>query len=293
MIKKLFFILLFLNSFFINFSTPTSQQRLLKELSMVEIKGGYFFFGGYKTKNSELKYVPGFYICNHKVTNREYRELLEWCKKNKKMDEYNFLQINFKIKDESAKKYGVDEDFLKMYFNSSKYDNYPVVCTTYSQKLKYLELQSLKTGDQHRLPHDYEFEFLALEVENPNDGSDFKIIQNKSFDERIKKKCKNYNPLQYFNLSDPNKINSHKKKSNNYTSYDNYKPNLYNIYDLVGNVFEQCSDVYDKREKVKIIKGGAFYSDYELLKIENKTPVNIKDNRFDVGFRCVIVFYNN
>ena len=188
MIKKLFFILLFFNSFFINFSKPTSQQRSLKELSMVEIKGGYFFFGGYKTKNSELKYVPGFYICNHKVTNREYRELLEWCKKNKKMDEYNFLQINFKIKDESAKKYGVDEDFLKIYFNSSKYDNYPVVCTTYSQKLKYLELQSLKTGYQHRLPHDYEFEFLALEVENPNDGSDFKIIQNKSFDERIKKK---------------------------------------------------------------------------------------------------------
>ena len=86
MIKKLFFILLFFNSFFINFSKSTSQQRLLKELSMVEIKGGYFFFGGYKTKNSELKYVPGFYICNHKVTNREYRELLEWCKKNKKMD---------------------------------------------------------------------------------------------------------------------------------------------------------------------------------------------------------------
>ena len=104
MIKKLFFILLFFNSFLINFSKPTSQQRLLKELSMVEIKGGYFFFGGYKTKNSELKYVPGFYICNHKVTNREYRELLEWCQKNKKMDEYNFLQINFKIKDESAKK---------------------------------------------------------------------------------------------------------------------------------------------------------------------------------------------
>ena len=43
MIKKLFFILLFFNSFFINFSKSTSQQRLLKELSMVEIKGGYFF----------------------------------------------------------------------------------------------------------------------------------------------------------------------------------------------------------------------------------------------------------
>lgn len=276
-------------------SPQDKKEETLNSLSMIAIKGGYFFSGGHKTKNTEKKFVSNFYICDHKVTNKEYREMLLWCQENNRSDDYNFLQIDFKIKNDTCqevcKEYCIDENFLKDYFNSYKYNDYPVVCTTYEQKIRYLYLQSIRTGFQCRLPHDYEIEFLALEVENENDkNGNIKIYQNKTFDYKKKIKNKNYNFLKFFNLKDSNNSNFYNKnkKTNTYTSYNTYEPNIYNIYDIVGNVFEQCSENYDKKKKKKIAKGAAFFVNYELVKIENKIPIQSKDNRFDVGFRCVI-----
>ena len=98
-------------------------EQAIKQLSLKDIKGGYFFYGGYKTKQSELKFVPRFIICDHKVTNREYREMLDWCKKNNRNEDFNFLQINTKINNKTLHRYGLNEKILDISLKRAKYDD--------------------------------------------------------------------------------------------------------------------------------------------------------------------------
>jgi formylglycine-generating enzyme required for sulfatase activity len=264
------------------------EQRL-KQLSLKDINGGYFFYGGYKTKQSELKFVPRFIICDHKVTNREYREMLDWCKKNKRNEDFNFLQINTKINNKTLHRYGLNENFLDIYLTSSKYDDYPIVSTTYAQKIKFIELYGLKNNLKCRLPHDYEIEFLLSSAECTNNNGDITTTQYQNFDEDFKKET-DYDPSKYFNIHvfNDDRYKNKNKETLNYTPYNQYKPNKYGIYDLMGNVFEQCIDNYGSNNKDKVIKGAAFYTDYNLCKTENKFSINIKDNSPTVGFRIVV-----
>ena len=264
-------------------------DKTLEQLSLKRINGGYFFYGGFKTTQSELKFVPGFIIGDHEITNREYREILDWCIKTERYDDFKFLQINTKINNKTLQEYGIDENFLDIYLTSSKYDDYPVVCTTYAQKIKYIELYGLKNNLTCRLPHDYEIEFLLSSAECTNNNGDITTTQYQSFDEDLKKET-DYDPSKYFNIHvfNDDRYKNKKKETLNYTPYNQYKPNKYGIYDLMGNVFEQCIDNYGANNKEKKIKGAAFYTDYHLCKIENKFSINIKDNSPVVGFRIVV-----
>ena len=295
MVRNIYQILTYLLLLSVSYTNCISKHNRklfedkLKQLSLKDINGGYFFYGGYKTKQSELKFVPRFIICDHKITNKEYRDIIDWCKKNKRDDDVKILQIKTKTKNKNLQRYGLDENFLDVYLTSSKYDDYPVISTTYEQKTKYIELYGLKNNLRCRLPHDYEIEFLLSSAECHNNNGDITTTQYKSFDEDLKKET-DYDPSKYFNVHvfNDDRYKTKNKETLNYTPYNQYKPNKYGVYDLMGNVFEQCIDNYRSNKKEKIIKGAAFYTDYNLCKTENKFSINIKDNNQVVGFRIVV-----
>lgn len=83
----------------------------------------------------------------------------------------------------------------------------------------------------------------------------------------------------------------------------NYHPNGYGLYDMVGNVWEWCSDWYDYRYYKKspdknpkgpasgmgkVLRGGSWYNDVYVLRValRNFSPPFAVDD--GVGFRCVM-----
>lgn len=80
------------------------------------------------------------------------------------------------------------------------------------------------------------------------------------------------------------------------------KPNGYGIYDMIGNVWEWCSDWYDKdyyyanQKKnppgpfvgtYKALRGGAWYCDEKEVRVANRFFALPDNKSYNIGFRCV------
>ena len=79
-------------------------------------------------------------------------------------------------------------------------------------------------------------------------------------------------------------------------------PNGYGIYDMIGNVWEWCSDWYDeeyyhvKTDKnpkgpmtgtYKVLRGGAWYCDEKEVRLSNRFFALPDNKSYNIGFRCV------
>ena len=80
------------------------------------------------------------------------------------------------------------------------------------------------------------------------------------------------------------------------------KPNGYGIYDMIGNVWEWCSDWYDSdyyrvspgknpqgpvRGTYKVLRGGAWYCDEKEARVTNRFFALPDNKSYNIGFRCV------
>jgi formylglycine-generating enzyme required for sulfatase activity len=80
-----------------------------------------------------------------------------------------------------------------------------------------------------------------------------------------------------------------------------FKPNGYGIYDMIGNVWEWCSDWYDKgyynisqkenpqgplEGKLKVLRGGAWYCDINQINITKRYNSDPTSRSYSFGFRC-------
>lgn len=103
------------------------------------------------------------------------------------------------------------------------------------------------------------------------------------------------------NEFDKNKCNSYESGIGTTTPVGKYPPNGYGLYDMAGNVWEWCSDWYDKNYynrspnrnpkgpdsgSYRILLGGVWICSADDCRASDRVRDIPVDSYYDVGFRC-------
>ena len=244
----------------------------------VKIKGGKMYKKDKNANNSGIVNIEPFFVSPFKVTNRDYKNVMVYAKKNKLTESFNILVPDYSKISDSIKNYNLEPSAFLNYFEN--YNDYPIVGLTYRQIIEFINVKSKMDGVRYRLLTPDEYDFIAYEVENIiNDRGNLEIIQRDSFDEtkkkriefindvskqdgalnkdkkgrcgntcRKKKKVNNkvkvnkklvYRFFDYFNLRDSNFTNPYEKIF--FNKVNKYEPNIFGVYDIVGNTLEITS----------------------------------------------------
>ena len=71
----------------------------------------------------------------------------------------------------------------------------------------------------------------------------------------------------------------------------NLKPNGYGLFDMAGNVWEWCQNLYSEDKKYRVLRGGSWYNDADNLRAAGRNSFDFPSYAFSYyGFRCVSGF---
>jgi formylglycine-generating enzyme len=166
----------------------------------------------------------------------------------------------------------------RQFFTKGK-ENYPVMNVTWADAQEYCGWLQAITGREYRLPTEAEWEYAARSQTN-----------------------RNYRFIFGDGLSHRDALYDEKKRKDP-SAVGKYKPNWFGLYDMLGNVWEWCSDYYDEhyyqnspekdpqgpsRGQYRVIRGGSWLSTEEQCRVANRAWFNpgfILDGR---GFRIAV-----
>ena len=282
--------------------TPTSQFNESTNgitFTMQNIEASTFTMGdrtGAKAGKEEapphkVKLDRNFSLGKTEVTNEQFCQFLNKVRKETpEIDKWIDFQMTYK-----SEKCRIYKDKNK-YSVTKNYENHPVVCVSWHGATAYCDWLSDRTSKRYRLPTEAEWEFAA------GNGS-----------KHTKYSWGNDPPNGMAgNVADENlKINGYNDEIfNNYNDgypyaapVGRFTPNDFGLYDMNGNVWEWCSDWYDKgyyktspinnpqgpsSGKERVIRGGSFLSDSKGCRVASR--LSGMHRSASVGFR---VAYSN
>ena len=173
-----------------------------------------------------------------------------------------------------AKASGRETADWKKFYTKNK-ENYPVANVSWTDAQAYCAWLQAITGREYRLPTEAEWEYAARAASTTIYPNGNELLSNEA----------NFN-----NQSGPVKV-------------DKYKPNRFGLYNMIGNVWEWCSDWYEdsyynesptlnpqgpNTGQYRVLRGGSWTSTTDLCRVSNRfwhNPGFILDGR---GFRVAV-----
>jgi|GEM_PF-1168316 len=173
-------------------------------------------------------------------------------------------------------------------------DNHPVVHVSWNDAVEYCRWLSEKTGKWYRLPTEAEWEYACRAGSRTafNTGGNITTAQA------------NYDGNYPYNK---NRKGQYRART---VAVESFEPNAWGLYNMHGNVWEWCDDVYSgtyydeckakglvenpggpapEKGSLRVIRGGSWINDAECCRSAYRY-YNTPDNRDDyVGFRPVFV----
>lgn len=265
---------------------------------MIYIKGGTFIMGSKMSNNEKPEHevsVSDFYMGKYEVTVKEFKRFIE---------ETGYIteaekSFNSTVLADTDWKVVFDAYWKNPYFKQR--GNHPVVCVSWSDAVRYCKWLSKRTGKRFRLPTEAEWEYAAGNGENRTKyswGQDNPTVKDGGniADESARKKY------------------TQKKPQNGYAEgYDDgfectspvgsFNPNKFGLYDMTGNVWEWCSDLfsdsyYKESPKEnptgplygirKALRGGSWFSGLFNSRVTFRRHSERKRSYSDCGFRVVM-----
>lgn len=231
---------------------------------MIAVEGGTFKMGstsGYDDEKPIHKVTLSDYsIGKYEVTVGQYKK---FCK-----------ETGYKFPGKPKKTWYDEHDMIRDW---AWRDNNPIVNVTWYDAIAYCEWLSKETGENYTLPTEAQWEFAA----------------------------KGGNLSKGYKFSGSNSINSVAWYDE--TTYERgtkpvgqKTPNELGIYDMSGNAFEWCLDIYGKysgkssknpqgakKGQYKTIRGGGWYYVEEFCKVTQRDSPKPNLAKFNYGFRVV------
>jgi formylglycine-generating enzyme required for sulfatase activity len=143
-------------------------------------------------------------------------------------------------------------------------DEYPIVNVSWRQAQKYCEWAggSYRAGKVNssagRLPTEIEWEYAARAgTKSSRCGHEYRD-----------------DLFRFASFGSPRQLKTVASK----------RPNDWGLYDVLGNVWEWCSD---KQDGLRVARGGSYSSNYEQIRVTAR-QLSRGNGLPDVGFRCLI-----
>ena len=167
-------------------------------------------------------------------------------------------------------------------------DNLPVETVTYAKVLEFINKLNEATQKEYRLPTEAEWEYAC----RAGTATPFYTGDN------ITTEQANYKGTMPYNGNNKGK---YRGKT---TEVGTFAPNAWGLYDMHGNVWEWCSDWYDRNYydisaevtdpkgpddgTERIIRGGSWKTTPQLLRSANRSSDKPVRKDYDCGFRIVL-----
>lgn len=174
-----------------------------------------------------------------------------------------------------------------MGYNPSEFKNgkqFPVENVSWNDIQEFIRRLNILTGKNYCLPTEAQWEYAARSRGKPEKYAGF------SEDGKLD---------QYANFCDKNCLYSWAKSGNyddgfaNTSPVGNYKPNGLGIYDMTGNVWEWCQDLYYGNHEGpfdgihRVTRGGGWFNSVEGCRAVFRTSSKPGHRNFAKGFRLV------
>jgi len=255
---------------------PKKTSNASKELnSMIYVEGGSYKMGSNSGKDNEkpphIVNIKGFYIGKYEVTVGEFKKFVDATKYKTEAEKYNGSFIWNGTAWEKRSDISWQFDILGNKLTANDY-NYPVVHVSWKDASEYCRWAN------GRLPTEAEWEYAAREG---NKQTNYPFSGNTNPDE-----------VAWY----------HENSNGNLHDAGMKKPNALGIYDMSGNVWEWCSDWYDKayysNSKMMnptgpltgsehVIRGGSWIDNPDVIKITARSGANLRSENLSIGFRIV------
>ena len=262
---------------FIIFFIATSLNLFneMKKMDCVQLSGIVFVYipagefimgskkGGFDEKPEHKVYVDAIYMSKHEVTFTQY-DL--FCKKTgrKKTSDAGYARGNWK-------KMGIEvlPDDLKL-----GRGNLPVINVSWHDAKAYCYWLSKKTGEKIRLPYEAEWEYACRAG-----------TLGAHYD--------NINSIAWHEGNSYMKTHLVMKK----------QPNSFGLYDMLGNVWEWCEDLYDpcfyekgngknlegpNKGSYRVVRGGSWINKPQVCAAHRRRGCHPENSGSGLGFRLVL-----
>lgn len=268
--------------------------------NLIFIKGGRFQMGSNDSENnSEAPIhevtVSDFYLSRFEVTNAQFCTFLNsYGQRPKNSEEWvDFADNRYLLPNTEARLVKKNIDIYKSEYSVMPgYENHPVISVTWDGAKAYCDWLTGLTGKQHRLPTEAEWEFAA----GGGTGARTKFAGTDNIEELNK----------YVNYCDLNcRISwSDKTQSDgfiNTAQVGKFLPNKLGLYDMIGNVYEWCSDSWHSNytgapndgsswlsgnpSDERVLRGGSWYNSKSNCRITYRYRHAVDAKWPHTGFR--------
>jgi formylglycine-generating enzyme required for sulfatase activity len=249
---------------------------------MTSIKGGTLLMGSNNTHGNESPIhkvtIDDYYIGKTLVTVSQFKAFIDAT--NYKTDaensngSYVWTKNQYDIKDKVNWRHNIKGDLRP----ESEY-NHPVIHISFNDATAYCNWLSQETGKKYRLPTEAEWEYAAR-----NDGY-YTHDQTKPYDADF------LDEYGWYKGNSDNKTHPVASK----------KPNKNGLYDMIGNVWEWCSDWYEIYYSAPVLnpkgaafglfrvkRGGCWNCNFELCRPTYRYIVSPHYRNCLIGFRIIL-----